>query len=105
MIHPTAIIDPAAELDEGVEVGPYVIIGPRVRIGRGTSIGPHAVLRGPTDIGCDNRIFQFASVGEDPQDKKYAGEETRLEVGDRNVIREFVTLRRGTAHRAGGHKQ
>ncbi len=79
MIHPTAIIDPAAELDEGVEVGPYVIIGPRVRIGRGTSIGPHAVLRGPTDIGCDNRIFQFASVGEDPQDKKYAGEETRLE--------------------------
>ncbi len=101
MIHPTAIIDPAAELDEGVEVGPYAIIGPRVQIGGGSSVGPHVVLRGPTSIGRDNRIFQFASVGEDPQDKKYAGEETRLEIGDRNVIREFVTLHRGTAQDAG----
>ncbi len=101
MIHPTAIIDPAAELHKDVEVGPYAIIGPRVRIGRGTSIGPHAVLRGPTDIGCDNRIFQFASVGEDPQDKKYAGEETRLEVGDRKVLREFGTRHRGTAQGLG----
>ncbi len=101
MIHPTAIIDPAAELDEGVEVGPYAIIGPRVQIGGGSSVGSHVVLRGPTSIGRDNRIFQFASVGEDPQDKKYAGEETRLEIGDRNVIREFVTLHRGTAQDAG----
>ena len=101
MIHPTAIIDPGADLDEGVQIGPYAIIGPGVRIGAGTRIGPHAVLRGPTQIGRDNRIFQFASVGEDPQDKKYAGEETRLEIGDRNVIREFVTLHRGTVQDAG----
>jgi len=95
MIHPTAIIDPAADLDEGVEVGPYAVIGAGVRIGAGTSIGPHSVLRGPTTIGLDNRIFQFASVGEAPQDKKYGGEETHLEIGDRNVIREFVTVHRG----------
>jgi UDP-N-acetylglucosamine acyltransferase len=96
MIHPTAIIDPAAELEAKVEVGPYAIIGPGVRIGRGTRIGPHVVLRGPTRIGRDNQIYQFASVGEAPQDKKYAGEETFLEIGDRNVVREFVTLHRGT---------
>ncbi len=100
MIHPTAVIDPAAELDEGVEIGPYAVIGPRVRVGRGTIIGPHVVLRGPTEIGLDNRIFQFASVGEDPQDKKYHGEDTRLTIGDRNVIRECATLHRGTAQDA-----
>jgi UDP-N-acetylglucosamine acyltransferase len=101
LIHPTAVIDPGAELDTGVEIGPFVVIGPGVRIGRGTRIGPHAVLRGPTEIGADNRIFQFASVGEDPQDKKYGGERTRLEIGDRNQIREFVTLHRGTVQDAG----
>jgi UDP-N-acetylglucosamine acyltransferase len=101
LIHSTAVIDPAAELDDGVEVGPYSIIGSRVRIGRGTRVGPHTVIRGPTEIGADNRIFQFASVGEDPQDKKYDGEETRLIIGDRNVVREYVTLHRGTVQDAG----
>ncbi len=96
MIHPTAVIDPSAELDEGVEVGPFAVIGPEVLIGGGTWIGPHVVLRGPTRIGRDNRIFQFASVGEDPQDKKYAGERTSLEIGDRNRIREYCTIHRGT---------
>ncbi len=96
MIHPTAVIDPTAELDTGVEIGPYSIIGAGVRIGNGSRIGPHAVIMGPTDIGADNRIFQFASVGEEPQDKKYGGEVTRLEIGDRNVIREYATLHRGT---------
>jgi len=101
LIHSTAVIDPAAELDSDVEVGPYAVIGPGVKIGRGTRIGPHAVLRGLTEIGIENRIFQFASVGEDPQDMKYGGEETRLEIGDRNQIREFVTLHRGTAQDKG----
>lgn len=96
MIHATAVIDPAAELDADVEVGPYTIIDAGVRIGRGSRIGPHVVIRGPTDIGADNRIFQFASVGEEPQDKKYGGEPTRLQIGDRNVIREYATLHRGT---------
>lgn len=96
MIHPTAIVDPSAELDEGVEIGAYTIVGHSVRIGSGTVIGPHVVIRGPTRIGRENRIFQFASVGEDPQDKKYRGESTSLEIGDRNVIREFATLHRGT---------
>lgn len=100
MIDPKAAIDPAAELDEGVSVGPFSVIGPGVRIGRGTRIGPHAVIKGETVIGEDNQIFQFASVGEDPQDKKYAGESTRLEIGDRNVIREFTTINRGTAQDA-----
>lgn len=101
MIHPTAIIDPTAELDAGVEVGAFSIVGPAVRIGRGTRVGPHAVLRGPSDIGEDNRIFQFASVGEDPQDKKYGGEATRLTMGDRNVVREGATIHRGTVQDAG----
>jgi UDP-N-acetylglucosamine acyltransferase len=101
LIHATAIIDPAAELDVGVEVGAYAIIGPDVHIGRGTRIGPHVVIRGPTRIGIDNRVFQFASVGEEPQDKKYGGEETWLEIGNRNVVREYVTLHRGTAQDAG----
>jgi UDP-N-acetylglucosamine acyltransferase len=101
LIHPTAVVDRAAELDAGVEVGPYAVIGAGVHVGRGTTIGPHAVLRGPTDIGMENRIFQFASVGEEPQDKKYRGEETRLTIGDRNVIREYVTLHRGTLQDTG----
>lgn len=101
MIDPRAVIDPGAELEEGVEVGPYAVIGAGVRIGAGTRIGPHAVLRGPTVIGRDNRIYQFASIGDDPQDKKYAGEPTHLEIGDRNVIREYTTINRGTAQGGG----
>lgn len=99
--HSRAIIDPAAELDEGVSVGPFSVIGAGVRIGRDTRIGPHVVIRGDTRIGADNQIFQFASVGEDPQDKKYASEPTRLEIGERNVIREFTTINRGTVQDAG----
>jgi UDP-N-acetylglucosamine acyltransferase len=95
-IHPTAVIAPDAVLADDVEVGPYSVIGPGVEIGRGTRIGPHVVIEGQTRIGAGNRIFQFASVGADPQDKKYRGEASRLEIGDRNVIREFVTLNRGT---------
>ena len=100
MIDPRAVIDDKAELDEGVSVGPFSVIGPGVQIGKGTTIGPHAVVKGPTSIGVDNRIFQFASVGDDPQDLKYGGEETRLEIGDRDIIREFTTLHRGTAQDA-----
>jgi UDP-N-acetylglucosamine acyltransferase len=96
VIHPTAVIDSSAQVHETCEVGPYAIIGPEVTIGRGTRIGPHTVISGPTVIGEDNRIFQFASIGEDPQDLKYDGEESRLEIGDRNTIREFVTINRGT---------
>jgi UDP-N-acetylglucosamine acyltransferase len=95
-IHPTAQVAPGAELDDGVEVGAYAVIGPDVQVGANTRVGPHAVIQGPARIGCDNVIFQFASVGSAPQDKKYKGEPTRLEVGDRNVIRECVTLNRGT---------
>ncbi len=96
MIDPKAIIDPAAQLDEGVTVGPFSVIGPGVTIGRGTVIGSHAVIKGLTTIGEENHIFQFTSIGEDPQDKKYVGEPTHLEIGDRNVIREFASLNRGT---------
>ena len=96
MIHPSAIIDDLAGIAEGVSVGPFCVIGPDVEIGAGTVIGPHVVIRGPTRIGRENRIFQFASIGEDPQDKKYQGEITRLEIGDRNVIREYSTVHRGT---------
>lgn len=96
MIHPTALVDQSAQLDLDVEVGPYAIIGADVSIGRGTRIGPHAVVRGPSVIGRDNRIFQFASVGEDPQDKKYGGEPTTLTIGDRNLVRESATIHRGT---------
>lgn len=99
-IDPRAAVDPTAELDEGVTIGPFSVIGPDVKIGRDTKIGPHTVINGPTVIGADNRIFQFASIGEDPQDKKYAGEETCLEIGDRNQIREFTTVHRGTAQDA-----
>ena len=101
MIDSLAVIDKDAELAEGVSVGPYSVIGPGVVIGEGTTIGPHVVIKGSTRIGKDNNIHQFASIGDDPQDKKYAGEVTRLEIGDRNTIREFVTLNRGTAQDEG----
>lgn len=95
-IHASALVDPRAELDSSVEVGAYSIIGPNVRIGAGTVIGPHVVIDGHTTIGRDNRFFQFSSIGGAPQDKKYAGEPTRLEIGDRNMVREFCTLNTGT---------
>ena len=101
MIHSTAVIDSSAELAANVTVGPYTVIGPDVVIGAGTEIGSHVAINGPTRMGEDNRIFQFASIGEAPQDKKYAGEPTRLEMGDRNTIREFVTINRGTAQDEG----
>lgn len=100
-IHPTALVDPAARLDENVTIGAYTIIGAEVEIGDGTWIGPHVVINGPARIGRDNRIYQFSSLGEAPQDKKYAGEPTWLEVGDRNTIREFCTFNRGTVQDAG----
>jgi UDP-N-acetylglucosamine acyltransferase len=96
LIHETAIVDPTARLAEDVEVGAYSIIGADVEIGKGSSIGPHVVIKGPCTIGEDNRILQFSSIGEDPQDKKYMGEPTRLEIGDRNLIRESCTINRGT---------
>ena len=101
MRHPTAVIDEDARLAADVEVGAYSVIGAGVEIDSGTVIGPHAVIMGPSRIGRDNRIFQFASVGEAPQDKKYHGEPTTLEVGDRNIIREYVTLNRGTINGGG----
>lgn len=91
-----AVIDPSARIADDVSIGPFSIIGPDVEIDSGTSIGPHVVINGPTRIGRDNRIFQFSSIGEIPQDKKYHGESSRLEIGDRNTIREFVTINRGT---------
>ena len=97
MIDPRAGIAPDAELAADVEVGPFSIIGPGVRIGPGCRIGPHAVINGPTTLGRDNKVFQFASVGDAPQDKKYRDEPTRLEVGDGNVFREFCSINRGTA--------
>ena len=96
MIHPQAIIDPRARLGEGVQVGAFSVIGPDVEVGAGTWIGPHVVINGPTRIGAGNKIFQFSSIGEAPQDLKYKGELTRLEIGDRNVIRECCTFSRGT---------
>ena len=101
MIHPTAIVHPGARLAADVEVGAYSLIGEHVEIGAGSRIGPHVVVSGHTRIGVGNRVFQFCSVGEEPQDKKYAGEPTRLEIGDYNVIREFCTLNTGTAQDAG----
>ncbi|MCD6673549.1 MAG: acyl-ACP--UDP-N-acetylglucosamine O-acyltransferase [Burkholderiaceae bacterium] len=95
-VHPSAFVDPGAHLDEGVEIGPCAVIGPQVRIGARTRIGAHVVVHCNTTIGADNRIFPFASIGADPQDKKYAGEQTWLEIGDGNTIRECVTLNRGT---------
>ena len=96
LIHPTAIIDPKAELDSSVKVGAYTIIGPNVQIGAGSEIGPHAVIEGHTTSGENNRIFQFASLGAIPQDKKYRGEPTRLIIGNGNTIREFTTFNLGT---------
>ena len=100
-IHPTAVIAPDAVLAEGVEIGAFTVIGAGVEIGPNTKVGPHVVINGPTRIGADNRIFQFSSIGDAPQDKKYKGEPTRLEIGDRNVIRECVTLNRGTTKEQG----
>lgn len=97
MIHQTAIIDPSARIAHGVHIGPWTVIGPDVEIGENTWIGPHVVIQGPTKIGKDNKIFQFASIGEIPQDLKFKGEKTSLEIGDRNTIREFCTFNRGTA--------
>jgi len=96
LIHPTALIDPAAELDSSVSVGPYSVVGPHVRIGAGTTVGPHCVIEGHTTIGRDNRIFQFSSLGAIPQDKKYADEPCELVIGDRNTIREFCTFNIGS---------
>jgi len=96
MIHPTAIVHEGARLAPDVSVGPYSIIGEHVEIDAGTTVGPHVVINGHTRIGKDNRVFQFSSLGEMPQDKKYQGEETRLEIGDRNVFREYCTVHRGT---------
>ncbi|MFA7269608.1 MAG: acyl-ACP--UDP-N-acetylglucosamine O-acyltransferase [Sterolibacterium sp.] len=100
-IHPTAIVHPGAKLGRDVEVGAYSLIGEHVEIGDGSRIGPHVVISGHTLIGRDNRIFQFCSIGEIPQDKKYADEPTRLEIGDRNTIREFCTFNCGTAQDTG----
>ncbi|HSH72787.1 MAG TPA: acyl-ACP--UDP-N-acetylglucosamine O-acyltransferase [Methylophilaceae bacterium] len=100
-IHSTAIIDAKAELDSSVEIGPYAVIGPDVKIGSGTVIGAHSVISGPTTIGRNNQIFQFSSLGAAPQDKKYAGEPTTLEIGDNNTIREFCTFNRGTVQDKG----
>ncbi|HZV54111.1 MAG TPA: acyl-ACP--UDP-N-acetylglucosamine O-acyltransferase [Rhodocyclaceae bacterium] len=100
-IHPTAIVHPGAKLGEGVGIGPYSVVGEHVEIGDNSWIGPHVVIGGHTRIGKDNRIFQFSSIGEMPQDKKYAGEPTRLEIGDRNTIREFCTFNCGTVQDAG----
>ncbi|WP_029511140.1 acyl-ACP--UDP-N-acetylglucosamine O-acyltransferase [Marinobacterium stanieri] len=101
MIHPQAIVDPSARIAEGVEIGPWSLIGPDVEIGAGTRIESHVVIKGPTRIGEGNRIFQFATIGEECQDKKYAGEPTRLEIGDNNVIREGCTIHRGTVQDEG----
>ena len=96
MIHPQAIIDPTASIDENVCIGPFTVIGANVEIGSGTDIASHVVINGPTKLGRNNHIFQFASVGEKPQDLKFHNEPTRLEVGDDNTIREYATLHRGT---------
>lgn len=101
MIHPTAIVDPAARIGANVSIGAYSIIGPQVEIGDNTWVGPHVVITGHTRIGRENRIYQFSSLGEVPQDKKYAGEDTRLEIGDRNTIREYCTFNLGTVQDAG----
>ena len=103
-IHPSAIIDPKAELDSSVEVGAYSVIGAGVKVDANTRIGSHVVLKGPTSIGKNNQIFQFSSLGEAPQDKKYNNEPTMLEIGDNNTIREFCTFNRGTVQDKGATK-
>ncbi|MDQ6681125.1 MAG: acyl-ACP--UDP-N-acetylglucosamine O-acyltransferase [Pseudomonadota bacterium] len=100
-VHPTALVEAGAELGETVGIGPYAIVGAKVRIGEGTTIAAHCVIEGRTTIGRDNHIFQFCSLGAIPQDKKYAGEDTALTIGDRNTIREFCTFNLGTAQDAG----
>lgn len=100
-IHPSAVVDPRAELDASVRVGPFTVIGPHVRIGADTEIGPNCVIDGHTRIGRGNRFLAFCSIGAIPQDKKYRGEPTRLEVGDNNLVREFVTMHLGTAQDEG----
>ena len=101
MIDPRAVVSPQAHIAEDVQIGPFTVIGADVVVGAGTWIGPHVVINGPTQIGADNKVFQFASLGDAPQDKKYNGEPTRLEIGDRNVFRESVTVNRGTTHDKG----
>lgn len=101
LIHPTAMVHEGAQLHPSVTVGAYTIIGEHVRIGEGTRVGPHCVIEGHTTIGADNHIFQFASLGAQPQDKKYAGEPTQLVIGDRNTIREFCTFNTGTVQDEG----
>lgn len=101
MIDPHAIVSPQAELAADVTVGPFTVIGPHVTIGAGSIIGPHVVIQGHTQLGCGNQVFQFASIGDAPQDKKYRGEPTLLTIGDRNVFRESCTVNRGTAHDKG----
>jgi UDP-N-acetylglucosamine acyltransferase len=101
MIHATALVDPAAKIGVDVGIGAYSVIGSGVEIGDRTTIGPHVVIEGDTRIGCDNRIFQFASLGAEPQDKKFHGERSELIIGNRNVIREFVTFNRGTTDGGG----
>lgn len=101
MIHATAIVSDKAVIADDVEIGPYAVVGDDVEIGRGTRVDSHVVINGPTKIGEDNHIYQFSSIGDDPQDKKYANEPTRLVIGDRNTIREFCTLSRGTTQDRG----
>lgn len=101
LIHPTAVVSAGASIDSSVRIGPYAVIGPHVRIGADCVVGPHCVIEGHTQIGQGNQIFQFASLGAQPQDKKYAGEPTRLEIGDRNTIREFCTFNTGTVQDGG----
>ncbi len=107
-IHPSAVVDPSAQLAEGVSVGAFSVIGPEVSIGANTVIGPHVVIEGPTRIGRDNRIHSFAAIGGEPQDKKYRGERVDLSIGDGNVIREYATINRGTGEGGGitrvGHR-
>lgn len=100
-VHPSAIVDPSARLGEGISIGPFTVVGAEVEIGDGTAIGPHCSIHGPTRIGRDNRIVGHAAIGGDPQDKKYRGERVELEIGDRNLVREFVTLNRGTGDGGG----
>ena len=101
MIHATTIISDTAKIADDVQIGPYTVIGDQVEIDSGTKIDSHVVINGPTKIGKDNHIYQFASIGDDPQDKKYAGEQTTLVIGDRNTIREFCTVSRGTLQGGG----
>ncbi|MGI9341690.1 MAG: acyl-ACP--UDP-N-acetylglucosamine O-acyltransferase [Gammaproteobacteria bacterium] len=101
LIHPTAIISPDAHVADGVRIGAYTVVGAQVEIAAGCEIGTHCAFKGPTKIGPDNRFYPFSSIGDDPQDKNFAGEDTRLEIGARNTIREYVTMNRGTTQDRG----